>query len=622
MSFYEKQYLKYYKKYAVLKKCQYGGGTVLPRKFLTAINNGLRDEYNDFVNNDAEVSRVLNFLQHGESSKLVFEQILNNMREENGGIMGITDEIFVHKNLYGLSIFENIAYRTKSGMSDENGYLKNGECHHIDHNVCSTYQKFNRDYELYIKDYFEDFPEQLKNHNKIIIPVDVYFKSEGYHAIFLIIDKQSQKYILFDPHFFKISSQSKKDLEHLTQFLNDNYNLGYTRVYPSDIANVDTIKKLESCPIFQGSFKEKKGLCTLWRIYMTLLFGLQDINNYNQLVDQHYRNKEWTHSRLKEFAFYIYIKFKDQLQTYEPIWSLTKRIDPRSILNKQKCLDNGYKWIPSELMEEKSLEKYKCVDSEIFTNLLKSASDKQELDKFMELLYLMGIVSSKNTNVNDVLNIVLEGLDKSNKSNDLLMKLLIPFVDLNKAYKYDMTPLEFAIDVNNVELVNELLPHTKLVYDNRDISSALLVGLETRYSRLSGKKEFSELIVPNIIKQMVINGDDFNSQAKGLYKFRGSTALMKAISQYAGDVVRELTQNPNINIDYTIQDKSGNTHLMFALKNDFPKYDIIRDIVNDMKHVDLFNIKDNNGMTPLEYSIKNLDNNITELIKSRIAELK
>ncbi|BET37530.1 hypothetical protein SAP269_01190 [Spiroplasma ixodetis] len=253
----------------------------------------------------------------------------------------------------------------------------------------------------------------------------------------------------------------------------------------------------------------------------------------------------------------------------------------------------------------------------------------------------------------------------------MVQKLLkIQNIDVNFIF-HGLSPLHFAIFQNNLEIVKELLNHSKIEINKRD---NLFFSTPLSKAASKGNLEIVKLLLEKdnssinyldkwyrsplhyasrngyleIVKLLLNNDSDVNAKDKDFreseyYKgvdkhvnnkseekiknkiiyYYGNTPLHFAISYNQQIIVKELLNNPNSKnkIDVNIKNEYDYTPLHVATKEG--NLEIVKELLNHPE-IDL-NIQDNDGNTPLhlffedEQNLQDLENeNIWQYIKNQI----
>jgi len=145
------------------------------------------------------------------------------------------------------------------------------------------------------------------NSGIVVIPLG-FINGDSAHATCLIIDYENKRFITIDPHVLPKSYYAQ-----MMWKIVDDIMITLERVRNFKSVDLASEASKYKCPIFQGSFDEKFGLCTIWQLYITFLFVKNKESKYQEMLNAHARNAKWTQRRLQNFAFTLYKKYQREI---------------------------------------------------------------------------------------------------------------------------------------------------------------------------------------------------------------------------------------------------------------------------------------------------------------------
>lgn len=264
----------------------------------------LSESEKEFLNDDTKVSKLIQFLQRNRMK--VLEYILTN--ESNVKILPQYDLRDVTK----LSRYENkqLANDINDQINETNLEVEQGITPEEDgKNIIKQLKVVRQSLSIVTDKHYKSFP------GVIVQPITI-----DEHAVGLIINYNTKQILYIDPHAQNMSLESvKKFAILLKKILKKN-----PMMHDFQMKTLLELAIQYSCPIFQGSFKEKKGLCTLWSVYILSLYALNKPSDFEKIISAHARNAPWTKRRLQNLGYKIYTAFKEEIDKMQPIsvWSL------------------------------------------------------------------------------------------------------------------------------------------------------------------------------------------------------------------------------------------------------------------------------------------------------------
>ena len=201
---------------------------------------------------------------------------------------------------------------------------------------------------------------------------------------------------------------------------------------------------------------------------------------------------------------------------------------------------------------------------------------------------------------------------------DKMRRLIKRGAELNSQNELGQSPLSWAIDKNQIEIVRVLLTeynlNSKMI--NNALFDAVYLGdidiaklLIENGADINTQKEFSDTPLHkavreknfDLVKLLIEYGADVNMQ-----NHLGDTPLHRAVESARVDLVKLLIEN---GADVNIKDNAGWTPLHMAALNGY--YDVAKLLIENGANV---NIKGNTGWTPLHWAAYWNHINITKLL--------
>lgn len=264
----------------------------------------LSESEKEFLNDDTKVSKLIQFLQ-GNTMK-VLEYILTN--KSNVKILPLYDLRDKTKLL---------RYENKQLANDINDIINETNLE-VEHGM--TPEEYGKNKIKQLKVMRQTLGIVTDKHYKSFPGVIVQPIAIDEHAVGLIINYITKQMLYIDSHAQYTSYGSSEKFATLVgKILKKN-----PMMHDFQFRFIYDLTKHYSCPIFQGSFKEKKGLCTLWSVYLLSLYALNKPSDFEKIISVHARNAPWTKRRLQDLGYKIYTKFKKEIDQIQPsgVWSL------------------------------------------------------------------------------------------------------------------------------------------------------------------------------------------------------------------------------------------------------------------------------------------------------------
>jgi hypothetical protein len=326
--------------------------------------------FQEFINNDRAVNTLINYLQNAN----------NNVETMKWMLRGRPNISVV-----------NMKLMTYNAMKDD------------------EMSKINYEQEIvYNTTYIELLRHELakKNHKVVILCSIKTSPVADSHAVFIMLDPKSHNIICVDPHMS--TAESHEEFENLVETVRTWDQFGMAELTDYNTKFLDDIVATQ-CSVFQGTFKEKQGLCTLWRIYLSLLFTINDIDGYQEIVDMYERTPSWSQMQIQQFAYQIYTsphfqsnknkydkigKIQDDIKKVNALYEKIKKLGaPENQLAKtttfirelERDLDKEKLTLSSLIGESRGVGKYDCEKKgKIWSSEFKECFDTiQEYDEYM-----------------------------------------------------------------------------------------------------------------------------------------------------------------------------------------------------------------------------------------------
>lgn len=281
----------------------------------------LSESEKEFLNDDTKVSKLIKFVQI--NSTKVLEYILSG--EPNVKIL---------PRYFTIEFREPLSLPEHKKSIDETSYLINETQSRIDQgkiskekgkNMIEELRKISeRQIELFNELLNENnarYPDVITKENYKSFPgVIVQAVASKGHQEGLIINYNTKQILYIDSNTQYIPTESYERIEEIMlqiyRINSELLNFQFRTVYE--------LTEQYSCPVFQGSFEEKRGLCTLWSVYLLSLYALNRASDFEKIISVHARNAPWTKRRLQNLGYKIYTNFKEEIDQIQPsgVWSL------------------------------------------------------------------------------------------------------------------------------------------------------------------------------------------------------------------------------------------------------------------------------------------------------------
>lgn len=294
-------------------------------------------DFKNFIQDEQKISNLHSFLQ--TNSPDVLKYIVAKSGQNNITVLddAICDYVY-HERMEAMNEIL-MGIETRRAEYDDPSFMKE-EYNEMERKVDllnDRYRKSEKSYANYDK-----------NSGKIIQSLSVAAGDNNEsHATSILVDFDREEIIYLDPHFDITTEMSYNCFLQIR----DNIIKAVPRLGQFWYGNLsDAIDFTSNCPVFQGSFKEKIGLCPFWNIYLLSMFCINDQSKFLNIVDHHLRNVTWTQRNLQEFLYIIYTHFADKITKVHDTkgYNITGKMTVESAKGKYDCEKHGWLWFDGE----------------------------------------------------------------------------------------------------------------------------------------------------------------------------------------------------------------------------------------------------------------------------------